>query len=110
MAFINNATAYGRDYPQAYIRVAACLIDKQVTQISTEGWESQEQREAGLPALSGIGQAYTLATNMDLNADNPIEYAYKLLEASGRFPEATWGVIANVVIMAEEEAKTENPV
>ena len=110
MAFINNATAYGRDYPQAYIRVAACLINKQVTQISTEGWESQEQREDGLPALSGIGQAYTLATNMDLNADNPIEYAYKLLEASGRFPEATWGVIANVVIMAEEEAKTENPV
>lgn len=97
MAFINSATAFGRDYPQAYIRVAACLIDKQVTQISTEGWESQEQREAGLPALSGIGQAYMLATNMDLNADNPIEYAYKLLEASDKFPDATWGVVANVI-------------
>ena len=98
MAFINSATAYGCDYPKAYIRVSACLIDKQVTQISTEGWESQEQREAGLPSLSGIGQAYTLATDMDLNANNPIEYAYKLLESSGRFPEATWGVVANVAI------------
>jgi hypothetical protein len=108
MAFINSATAYGRDYPQAYIRVAACLIDKQVTQISTEGWESQEQREAGLPALSGIGQAYMLATNMDLNANNPIEYAYKLLEASGRFPEAAWGIVANIVITAKEEVETES--
>ena len=98
MAFINSAIAYGREYPKAYIRVSACLIDKQVTQITTEGWESQEQREAGLPPMAGIGQAYTLATNMELNADNPIEYAYKLLEASGRFPDATWGVVANVAI------------
>jgi len=29
---------------------------------------------------------------MDLQADNPIAYAYALLEASGEFTEATWNV------------------
>lgn len=31
-------------------------------------------------------------TDMQLQAGNPIEYAYKLLEACGVFPNATWNV------------------
>jgi len=34
----------------------------------------------------------SLATNMDLQAANPVDYGYKLLEASGEFPDATWNV------------------
>jgi hypothetical protein len=30
--------------------------------------------------------------NPELEADNPVEYAYKLLEASEKFPEAIWNV------------------
>jgi len=31
-------------------------------------------------------------TELELQADNPVDYAYKLLEASGEFPDATWNV------------------
>jgi len=31
-------------------------------------------------------------TEMELVSNNPVEYAYKLLEASGRFPEAVWNI------------------
>ena len=31
-------------------------------------------------------------TELELQADNPVDYGYKLLEASGEFPEATWNV------------------
>jgi len=31
-------------------------------------------------------------TNLDLQAANPVDYGYKLLEASGEFPDATWNV------------------
>jgi len=106
MAYINSTEAYGRSYPEAYIRVISCEFTKQLTTIKTEGWESQALREENLPALAGIGQEIVLATDMELTADNPIAYAYKLLEASGRFPDATWNVVANVIKPADPEVVT----
>ena len=31
-------------------------------------------------------------TNLDLQAANPVDYGYKLLEASGEFTKAAWNV------------------
>ena len=31
-------------------------------------------------------------TDLQMQADNPVDYGYKLLEASGEFPEATWNI------------------
>ena len=31
-------------------------------------------------------------TELDLQADNPLDYGYQLLESSGLYPEATWNI------------------
>jgi len=31
-------------------------------------------------------------TDLELQSDNPIDYAYKMLENSGLYPDATWNV------------------
>jgi len=54
--------------------------------------QTQALRQEGVPALNWPNDLRSLATNMDLQADNPIAYAYALLEASGEFTEATWNV------------------
>ncbi len=55
---------------------------------------------------TGAGKAYTFVercrqagidlrsyeTNLDLQSVNPVDYGYKLLEASGEFSEATWNI------------------
>ena len=51
-------------------------------------------------SYAGQGYDYTIGTtdlrsyetNLDLQADNPIAYAYTLLEQSGQFADATWNV------------------
>lgn len=39
-----------------------------------------------------FSEQHSLETNLDLTSKNPIAYGYKLLEASGLFPDATWNV------------------
>jgi hypothetical protein len=34
----------------------------------------------------------SMQMDMQLENTNPINYGYKLLEASGEFPEATWNI------------------
>lgn len=36
--------------------------------------------------------ATVFATEQSLTNSNPLDYSYKLLQASGEFPDATWNV------------------
>jgi len=40
----------------------------------------------------GFSSLQVFATDLNLQANNPVAYAYALLEASGEFPDATWNV------------------
>jgi len=41
---------------------------------------------------SGFTEQPSLVPDMELVANNPVEYVYKMLESSGLYPDATWNV------------------
>mgnify|MGYP003472842582 FL=1 len=92
MAFITPLEVAGRNYPAAYIKVTIARCDTKQTVIKLQAWETQELREAGVTPLAWDRDLRSPQTELELQADNPVDYAYKLLEASGEFPEATWNV------------------
>lgn len=92
MAFITPLEVAGRNYPAAYIKVTVDRCDSKQTKLKLEAWETQELRERNVPPLPWHNDFRSLPTALDLQADNPMDYAYKLLEASGEFTEATWNV------------------
>ena len=92
MAFLTPLEVAGRSYPKAYIKATIARCDTKQTIIKLEAWETQELREAGVTPLAWDRDLRSPQTALDLQADNPMDYAYKLLEASGEFTEATWNV------------------
>lgn len=50
---------------------------------------SADYKAAGKPPITTL---YKQFARQDVEAANPLDYGYKLLEASGEFPEATWNV------------------
>jgi len=92
MAFITPLEVAGRSYPAAYIKATIARCDNKQTIIKLEAWETQELREAGVTPLAWDRDLRSPQTELELQADNPVDYGYKLLEASGEFPEATWNV------------------
>ena len=92
MAFLTPLEVAGRNYPAAYIKATIARCDTKQTIIKLEAWETQELREAGVTPLVWDRDLRSPQTELELQADNPVDYAYKLLEASGEFPEATWNV------------------
>jgi len=92
MAFLTPLEVAGRNYPSAYVKATIARCDSKQVVIKLEAWETQALRQEGVPALNWPNDLRSLATNMDLQAANPVDYGYKLLEASGEFPDATWNV------------------
>ena len=92
MAFLTPLEVAGRNYPAAYIKATIARCDNKQVVIRLEAWETQELREAGVTPLAWDRDLRSYETNLDLQAVNPVDYGYKLLEASGEFPEATWNV------------------
>jgi len=92
MAFITPLEVAGRSYPAAYIKATIARCDNKQTIIKLEAWETQELREAGVTPLNWDNDLRSPQTELDLQAANPVDYGYKLLEASGEFPEATWNI------------------
>lgn len=41
---------------------------------------------------SGFNELINLVPDLNLQANNPVEYVYKMLENSGLYPDATWNV------------------
>ena len=91
MAFITPLEVAGRNYPAAYIKATIARCDVNHTVLKLQAWETQELRAAGVPSLPYPDDLRAMPTT-DLQADNPVDYGYKLLEASGEFPDATWNV------------------
>ena len=92
MAFLTPLEVAGRNYPAAYIKATIARCDNKQVVIKLAAWETQELREAGVTPLAWDRDLRSYETNLDLQAANPVDYGYKLLEASGEFPDATWNV------------------
>ena len=92
MAFLTPLEVAGRNYPAAYIKATIARCDNKQVVIKLEAWETQELREQKVPPLNWSNDLRSYETNLDLQSVNPVDYGYKLLEASGEFPEATWNI------------------
>lgn len=92
MAYLTPLEVAGRSYPKAYIKATIARCDSKQVVLKLESWESQELREQKVPPLNWDSDLRSPPTELELQADNPVDYAYKLLEASGEFPEATWNI------------------
>jgi len=91
MAFTTPLTVAGRSYPTAYIKATVRFCDSGATTLQLHAWETQELRQQGVPELSWPNDLRTFET-VTLVADNPVDYGYQLLQASGEFPSATWNI------------------
>lgn len=96
MAFTTPLTitteGYSKTHAAAYIKATVRLCTPSNTVVQLQVWESQAERTAGAPPLRYDNDLRTFATQLELQANNPVAYAYALLEASDEFPDATWNV------------------
>lgn len=92
MAFLTPITINGRDYEAAYIKATLAKSSASQTVIFLDAWESQELRAKKVPSLPFPDNLVVVNDLQDLPNSNPVDYGYKLLEASGKFPNATWNV------------------
>lgn len=92
MAFLTPLEVAGRNYPAAYIKATIARCDTNQTVLKLQAWETQELREQGVTPIAWDNDLRGFDTELDLQADNPVDYGYKLLEASSEFPAATWNV------------------
>ncbi len=92
MAFTTPLVAHGYTYSQAYIKAHIAHCDSQRTVIKLTVWPTQADRTNGAEPVRYDNDLRQFPTDLQMQADNPVDYGYKLLEASGEFPEATWNV------------------
>lgn len=92
MAIINSFTSNGYTYSQAYIKAHIMYCDAQRTVIKLTVWPTQADRTNGAEPVRYDSDLRQFPTDLQMQADNPIAYAYTLLEQSGQFPDANWNV------------------
>lgn len=98
MAFTLPLTLNGEEQAAAYLKATVAYADAAQLIVKLTVWTSQTSRTNGgepvpsnwLP--SGFNELPSLVTDLELVANNPVEYVYKLLENSGLYPDATWNV------------------
>ena len=89
MAFITNI-----ELPSGMISVNSyCSIQvnssKPTVTVICNFYVSAEDKAAGKPPIATL---YKQFAREDVESINPLDYGYKLLQASGEFPDATWNV------------------
>ena len=98
MAFTLPLTLNGEAQTAAYIKATVAYADAAQLVIKLTVWSSQASRvNGGKPVPSdwlpsGFTEQPSLVPDLELVANNPVEYVYKLLENSGLYPDATWNV------------------
>lgn len=98
MAFTLPLTLNGELYTAAYVKAVVAYSDANITVIKLLVWTSQASRtNGGEPVPSNwlptdFSEQPQLTTISELQSNNPVDYAYQLLEDSGMFPTATWNV------------------
>jgi len=74
----------------SYSRASLVGCNKQATVLLVQHFASQEAATLGAEPFRS--ESLSAPTDLLLESSNPLDYAYKLLEASGQFPDATWNV------------------
>ena len=98
MAFTLPLTINGEAQSAVYVKATIARCDTQTTVVQLQTWTSQASRDNGGQSVpdnwlpEGFSSLEVFATDLNLQANNPVAYAYALLEASGEFPDATWNV------------------
>lgn len=92
MAFTAPIVAHGYTYSQAYIKAHIMHCDAQRTVVKLTVWPTQADRENGAEPVRYDGDLRQFPTDLQMQADNPVAYAYTLLEQSNEFSSATWNV------------------
>jgi len=98
MAFTTPLAINGEQQAAAYVKATIGYCDTKRTVVKLEVWTSQASRTGGGQPIphswlpSGFNDIPQFDTDLELQSNNPVEYAYKLLEASGPYPDATWNV------------------
>lgn len=98
MAFTLPLTINGEAQAAAYVKATIARCDTQTTVVQLQTWTSQASRTNGGQSVpenwlpEGFISLVVLPTDLALQANNPVEYAYIMLEDSGKYPTATWNV------------------
>lgn len=74
--------------PAAYVNIAVNTSKSLVTCICSI-YASAEAKKSGRPKVLEVYPQFAVE---DKECSNPLDYGYKLLEASGLFPDAVWNV------------------
>lgn len=91
MAFSLSITdRFGTTHPAAYCRISNLTFNKNELAVRIDAYVSDLRPAAGYDPVQSWNYSFT--PEMALQAANPLEYAYTLLEQSGEFPTATWRV------------------
>ena len=98
MAFTLPLTINGELQAAAYIKATVAYADATKLVVKLTVWTSQASRTNGKEPVpsnwlpSGFIEQPSLVPDLELVANNPVDYGYQLLESSGEFPEATWNI------------------
>lgn len=98
MAFTLPLTLNGEPQAAAYVKATVAYANATQLVIKLTVWTSQTSRtNGGEPVPSnwlpvGFSEQPQFTTISELQSNNPVDYAYQLLEASGNYPNATWNV------------------
>ena len=98
MAFTLPLTLNGELQAAAYIKATVAYANATKLVVKLTVWTSQTSRvSGGEPVPSNwlprdFSEQPSLVPDLELVANNPVDYGYQLLEASGEFPDATWNV------------------
>ena len=98
MAFTLPITLNGELQAAAYIKATVAYADATKLVVKLTVWASQASRTNGKEPVpsnwlpSGFIEQPSLVPDLELVANNPVEYVYKMLENSGLYPDATWNI------------------
>lgn len=98
MAFTLPLTLNGEQQSAAYVKAVVTGSDARITVVKLLVWTSQTSRtNGGEPVPSNwlptdFSEQPQFTTISELQSNNPVDYAYQLLEDSGRYPDATWNI------------------
>jgi hypothetical protein len=59
--------------------------------VEVDIWDSEQSRK-DCPSEHNFHDTHVFPIERELSSDNPLDYAYKMLEQSGLYPDATWNV------------------
>ena len=98
MAFTLPLTINGEAQAAAYVKATIARCDTQTTVVQLQTWTSQASRDNGGQSVpdnwlpDGFSSLQVFATDLQAQANNPVAYAYTLLEQSNEFAEAVWNI------------------